>query len=179
MWRKGHIGSEFCSQYLHESERRENSFLTDWKIAFPSFWSLQWGNFGRKRVIIQSRSNIDFAFILLPLTLSLFFWGMRLVSLSDVSFKLLQEIYFLKSTWKVNKLAQDKKKNWGSFYGVCEYEQSFFWKINCFSMPFNLKQICSFINFQTFFPDNLKLQTRHSMANKETIDADMRANSEF
>lgn len=108
MWRKGHIGSEFCSQYLHESEMRENSFWRIEKLLFRAF-GLLWRNFGRKRVIIQSRSNIDFAFILLPLTLSFLFWGMRLVSLSDVSFKLLQQIYFLKSTWKVNKLALDKK----------------------------------------------------------------------
>ena len=96
MWRKGHIGSEFCSQYLHESERRENSFLTDWKIAFPSFWSSV-----RKFWKKKSDNSITLKYWLCvhssTTNFIVVFWGMRLVSLSDVSFKLLQKIYFLKN----------------------------------------------------------------------------------
>lgn len=70
MWRKGHIGSEFLQSIFTRKWGKRKHFFDGLKNCFPSFWSAA-EKFGRKRVIIQSQSNIDFVFILLPLTLSL------------------------------------------------------------------------------------------------------------
>lgn len=93
MWRKGHIGSEFCSQYLHESERRENIFWRIEKLLSRAF-GLQWGNFRKKK----SDNSITVKYWLCvhssTTNFIVVFWGKRLVSLSDVSSKLLFEICF-------------------------------------------------------------------------------------
>lgn len=64
LWRKGHTGSEFSSQYWLEREKRKH-FLTDWKLFFGSVGAR------KKRVIIQSHSNIDLMLVLEPQTSTL------------------------------------------------------------------------------------------------------------